>query len=149
MNVGETFGAKKDLLDKGPPTSVFVGVSKDEVERIKNYLLAELEAAKVDQNQALQNLDKEVDELRARDIRLGNKLPPAVQSLPSKVVHYNMDIASCSPPRAWRTVCGWHYHRSDFVFVTKVDGLHPCKKCWDLARGNGVRDGEGPSKSQP
>jgi hypothetical protein len=149
VNVGETFGAKKDLLDKGPPTSVFVGVSKDEVERIKNYLLAELEAAKVDQNQALQNLDKEVDELRARDIRLGNKLPPAVQSLPSKVVHYNMDIASCSPPRAWRTVCGWHYHRSDFVFVTKVDGLHPCKKCWDLARGNGVRDGEGPSKSQP
>ena len=106
VNVGDTFGAKKELPDTGPPTSGFVGVSKDELERIKNYLLAELEAAKVDQNQALQNLDKEVDELRARDIRLGNKLPPAVQSLPSKVVHYNMDIASCSPPREWRTVCG-------------------------------------------
>ena len=147
VNVGDTFGAKRELPDTGPQANSFVGVSREEVEGIKNYLLAELEAAKVDQGQALQNLDKEVEELRARDIRLGNKLPPAVQSLPSKVVHYNMDIASCSPPRAWRTVCGWHYHRSDFVFVTKVDGLHLCKKCWDLARGNGVRDGEGPSKA--
>ena len=149
VNVGEVFGPKRETPDTGLVAGGFEGASKDEIEGIKNYLLAELEAAKVDQNKALQNLDKEVDELRARDIRLGNKLPPAVQSLPSRVVHYNMDIASCSPPRAWRTVCGWHYHRSDFVFVTKVDGLHLCKKCWDLARGSGARDGEGSSRNQP
>ena len=136
VNVGDTFGAKREVQEWTNNPGKGEHTSKEELENVKNYLLAELERAKADQESALTALDAEVEDLRKRDQRLGNRLPPIVQSVASKVIHYNMDIASCSPPRAWRTMCGWYYHRSDFVFITKVDGLHMCKKCWDLAQSN-------------
>ena len=136
VNVGDTFGARREVQEMAINPGKGEHTSKEELENVKNYLLAELERAKADQESALTALDAEVEDLRKRDLRLGNRLPPIVQSVASKVIHYNMDIASCSPPRAWRTMCGWYYHRSDFVFITKVDGLHMSKKCWDLAQSN-------------
>ena len=136
VNVGDTFGPMRETQERTCNPTIGDHTSKEELENVKNYLLAELERAKADQESALSALDAEVEDLRKRDLRLGNRLPPIVQSVASKVVHYNMDIASCSPPRAWRTMCGWYYHRSDFVFITRVDGLHMCKKCWDLAQSN-------------
>ena len=122
------------------------GPTHEELENIKNYLLAELDLAKADQKRATTALDNEVEAMKKRGLANGDRLPPVVQATTSKVVHYNMDIASCSPPQAWRTLCGWHYHRSDFVFITKVDGLHLCKKCWDLAQGNRAKGEQGPQQ---
>ena len=62
------------------------------------------------------------------------RLPPFVQTLGSKVVHINWDMTSCTPPLAWRTLCGWHYHKSDYVFTTKAAGGDRCKKCLDIAQ---------------
>ena len=142
VNNGETFANAREGVSRDLNTLPVSGPSKEDVELVKNYLLAGLEAAKADQSKALATLDAEVEAIKARDIRLGNKLPPIVQAIASKIVHYNMDIASCSPPQVWKTLCGWHHHRSDFISVTKASGLNTCKKCWDLAQSNRVRFGE-------
>eukprot|EP00435_Cladocopium_sp_Y103_P049698 s2086_g15.t1 len=125
-----------------PAAPIQRGPTFEELENIKNYLLAELSLAKEDQRKATEMLDAEVEAMKARNTQHGDRLPPVVQAVASKIVHYNMDMASCSPPQVWRTLCGWHYHRSDFVFITKVDGLHLCRKCWDLAQSNRVKVGE-------
>ena len=120
VNAGAAFSNMGGFSSNQQPLPPLQGPSDEERENIKNYLLAELDMAKADQRKAVQALDTEVDNMRKRSLANGDRLPPVVQATSSKVVHYNMDIASCSPPQAWRTLCGWHYHRSDFVFITMV-----------------------------
>eukprot|EP00435_Cladocopium_sp_Y103_P063023 s871_g24.t1 len=136
VNLGHTFatgdGSNSSNAITYPPREA----NAERLEEIKVYLLTELEAAKVDNAKSLQALDQEVAALKSRDEKLGNCLPPAVQAVASKITHHNMELASCSPPHLWRTLCGWYYHRSDFVFVTKVIDLQVCKKCADLAQSN-------------
>ena len=140
FGVGEAQNHPTGLVN--PPAEI----NREELENIRTDLMAELAALKVDQSLALRKMDAEVEAFKERDFKLGDRLPSVVQSLASKIIHYNTDMASCSPPRCWRTLCGWHYHRSDFTFVTKVDGLNMCRKCWDLAQCNRVRNGEGGGK---
>eukprot|EP00435_Cladocopium_sp_Y103_P068073 s699_g31.t1 len=85
-------------------TAVTKGPTHEELENIKNYLLAELDLAKADQKRATQALDAEVEAMKKRSAQNGDRLPPVVQAVASKVVHYNMDMANCSPPQAWKTL---------------------------------------------
>eukprot|EP00435_Cladocopium_sp_Y103_P027474 s2680_g6.t1 len=142
VNMGSAFRNMEGISAGSGAAPAPKGPSYEELEEIKNYLLAELDMAKADQSKATAALDAEVEEMKRRNKQSGDRLPPVVQAMTSKIVHYNMDMASCSPPQAWKTLCGWRYHRSDFVFVTKVDGLHLCKKCWDLAQSSRGRNGE-------
>eukprot|EP00435_Cladocopium_sp_Y103_P069440 s29_g33.t1 len=120
VNLGHTFATGDSSNSNNAITCPPREVNAERLEEIKVYLLTELEAAKVDNAKSLQALDEEVAALKSRDEKLGNCLPPAVQAVASKITHHNMELASCSPPHLWRTLCGWYYHRSDFVFVTKV-----------------------------
>eukprot|EP00435_Cladocopium_sp_Y103_P009859 s2919_g2.t1 len=120
VNMGQAFKTE----GSGGPASQNQGDSGQQglirMEEIKVYLLAELEAAKSDNAKSLRALDDEVEALKLRDASCNNSLPVGVQAVASKITHHNMELASCSPPHLWRTLCGWYYHRSDFVFVTKI-----------------------------
>ena len=107
------------------------------VEEIRNYLTAELTIFKQSNERALKALDFEVKSLKKRTDKQGGNLAPYVQSINSKVVHRNWDMASCTPPLAWKTLRGWHYSRSNFIFCTKGDGGEACRKCEGIARSRG------------
>eukprot|EP00435_Cladocopium_sp_Y103_P076222 s94_g82.t1 len=143
VNLGHTFATGESSNSNGTVSQVSHETTAERLEEIKVYLLTELEAAKVNSAKSLQALDNEVAALKSRDEKLGNSLPPIVQAVASKIIHYNLELASCSPPHLWRTLCGWYYHRSDFVFVTKVGDLQVCKKCADLAQSNRARQVRG------
>eukprot|EP00435_Cladocopium_sp_Y103_P024202 s286_g5.t3 len=142
VNTGGAFANMGNTTSSVQTNTGVTGPTYEEVEEVKNYLLAELSLVKADQLKATQALDAEVEAMKERSKHNGDRLPPVVQAMASKIVHYNMDMANCSPPQAWKTLCGWHYHRSDFVFVTKVDGLNLCRKCWELAQSNRAKGGE-------
>lgn len=91
---------------------------REDWEEVKNYFLVTMEAVKTDQNQAFKNLDAEVENFREKFGDSGT-LPKLVQSTASKVIHLYHDIATCSPPFAWKTLCGWHYAKSEFVFLNQ------------------------------
>lgn len=69
----------------------------------------------------------------------GGNLPPKLQSLNSKVTHFNQPTPSASPPVTWRTMCGWHYYGSHFTFV-QGEMVVNCAKCVQL---NAIRQGGG------
>ena len=64
--------------------------------------------------------DRRLDEVR--DYLLAENC----SDIGSRIIHVNWDMTSCIPPPKhggiWRTLCGWHYHKSDYVFSTKDQG---------------------------
>ena len=58
-------------------------------------------------------------------------LPSRVQSLPSKVIHWNLAKAAASPPVSWRAACGWAFYGSNFVFAG-AEAEVTCQKCKTL-----------------
>ena len=101
-------------------------------ENVKLQLQTELEAIRLDQKATFEKLDKEVEILKARNRDGGDRLPPLVQHYQSKVVHFNADLANCSPPYVWKTLCGWHYYQSDFLFISGRGEFTLCRKCTEL-----------------
>ena len=104
-------------------------VAQKDLEEVRDYLTAELAALKQDQNKMIEALDKEVESLRSRGARRGDRLPPYVQALASKIVHVNLDMPNCAPPYCWKTKCGWSFGRSDYVFLDHAEDNQVCKKC--------------------
>eukprot|EP00435_Cladocopium_sp_Y103_P025351 s1252_g6.t1 len=119
---------------KGIATYDVKAVTEDELKAWKAQLKKEMEELKghIDEK------GKENDEQVALWAKLYREnpgtLPRRVQSLTSKVVHWNVARASTSPPISWRSACGWAYYGSNFVFVeqeaeakprTSVDMRHP------------------------
>ena len=102
------------------------------IEEVRAHLSVEIAAMKANQEATLKALDAEVEAMKQRGQARGDRLPTYVQAKLSKIVHTNLDLPNCSPPHTWKTMCGWAYFKSDFVFVTKADGLTLCKKCLDL-----------------
>ena len=96
---------------------------------IRLQLETEMEAIRLDQKATFAKLDKEVEALKARCKNDGDRLPPYVQHYQSKVVHLNMDMANCSPPFMWKTLCGWSFYQSDFLFIRGEGDFPLCKKC--------------------
>ena len=152
VNANPTFGTTNPPTFS-PPAQVTVFKQDDtKIDEVRNYLTLELEALKDNQTKALATLDAEVEAIKARGEKSGDRLPLYVQALASKIIHCNMDIPNSSPPHSWRTRCGWHYAKSDYVFVTRVEGGAICKKCNDTNSEvimrpsneveNGMKDGD-------
>ena len=104
------------------------------LEDVKAQLATEVEAIRLDQKATLDKLDQEVKVLKERAEKGSDKLPPFVQHYNSKVVHYNSNLANCSPPFAWKTLCGWSYYQSDFLFISGKGEQQLCRKCLELAQ---------------
>eukprot|EP00435_Cladocopium_sp_Y103_P075433 s22_g57.t1 len=85
VNLGQTFSSKGEIQLAAPATNPAGQMSAERMEEIKVYLLAELEATKVDNSKCLRALDAEVEALKMRDEKMGNSLPPGVQAVASKV----------------------------------------------------------------
>ena len=58
-------------------------------------------------------------------------LPKKVQSISGKLVHWNLTVPATSPPVSWKTMCGWYFYGSNFVFVDQAAPL-TCMKCVGL-----------------
>ena len=148
VNNNPTFGHSVGLSDKPTETKELQLVDNTRIEEVRNYLQVEMESLKSDQSRAFEMLDAEVKVMKERGSRRGDRLPLLVQATASKIVHQNMDIPNCSPPLSWKTRCGWHYFKSEFVFITEVGSWPLCKKCVDplatllAPKGNEVEDGE-------
>jgi hypothetical protein len=102
-----------------------------DVEEVRDYLLAL--AAEL-QERALRALDIEVENLKKRNEKTQGRLPPFVQTLCSGMIHHNWNMTSCTPPLAWRTLCGWHYHKADYMFTMTDEGTKVCRKCIEIAQ---------------
>ena len=113
--IEELYGTKEQSSEakEGPKPS---GSS---IEDVKNYLMAEICSFREGSEKSIKALDFEVESLKKKAERHDGNLPPYVQALNSKIIHHNWRTATCSPPLAWRTLCGWQFHKSDFVFSTK------------------------------
>ena len=57
----------------------------------------------------VQDLANQFEEFQSKG---GGNLPPFVQSMSSKMIHFNISLVATSPPMTWRTKCGWHYSGS-------------------------------------
>ena len=102
-------------------------------EEVRTNLVVEIEALKLDSVATKARLDKEVAAWQARlDEGQGN-LPKLVKSVHSAVVHVNASWAACTPPATWRTLCGWYYGRSSFVFEASAGSEADCIKCRNLS----------------
>jgi len=125
--ISDLYGTKDN--DGGP-----VFYRAKDVEEVRDYLLAELMLAREHQERALKAMDFEVESLKKRSDRNNGKLPPYIQALNSRIIHHNWNMTSCTPPLAWKTLCGWHYHKADYMFVWSEDGGKVCKKCTEIAQ---------------
>ena len=57
VNNGETLGTRYEATPSNMNPAPAIGPSQEEMENVKNYLLAEVEAAKADHDKALAALD--------------------------------------------------------------------------------------------
>lgn len=104
-----------------------------DIEEVRDYPLAELSLAAEHQERALRAMDIEVENLKKRNEKNNGRLPPFVRRLGGDVIHHNWNMTSCTPPLAWKTLCGWHYHKSDYMFTTSCEGGKECQKCMEIA----------------
>ena len=75
----------------------------------------------------VQDLANQFEEFQSKG---GGNLPPFVQSMSSKMIHFNISLVATSPPMTWRTKCGWHYSGSQYIFLNKAEPHLPqCAKC--------------------
>ena len=98
--ISDLYGTKEEGQRSMDP-----GELDRQVEEVRNYLMSEMALAKEHHDRAVKALDFEVEAMKKRADTHGGKLPPFLQSLGSKIIHDNWDMASCSPPMAWRTKC--------------------------------------------
>ena len=105
-----------------------------DVEEVRDYLLSELSLAQEHQQRALKAMDFEIESMKKRADRNNGRLPPFVRLLDSRIVHHNWNMTACTPPLAWKTMCGWHYHKSDYMFLASEEGGQVCKKCMEIAQ---------------
>ena len=132
VNNNPSFDPKLDTT-KGGATVYVPDDEENRVEEVRNYLTAELAALRLDQKKALETVESEIENLKARQLKKGDRLPPYVQSIASKITHSNLDLPNCSPPFCWRTRCGWSYYKSDYVFLEDRGTSVLCKKCEEPA----------------
>jgi hypothetical protein len=105
-----------------------------DMEEVRDYLLSELSLAQEHQHRALKAMDFKIESMKKRANKNNGRLPPFVRLLDSKIVHHNWNMTACTPPLAWKTMCGWHYHKSDYMFLASEEGGQVCKKCMEIAQ---------------
>eukprot|EP00435_Cladocopium_sp_Y103_P064633 s1151_g26.t1 len=93
------------------------GVSEDELKLWKAQLRREMGELKSVLDKKDEERDKEFDQWVRFYKGNPGSLPKKVQSLPSKVVHWNLAHSAMSPPLTWKSACGWCFYASNFVFA--------------------------------
>eukprot|EP00435_Cladocopium_sp_Y103_P003205 s166_g1.t1 len=107
-------------------------ISEDELRNWKNLLQREIKELKAEVQEKHKENDAQFDNWAKIYKENPGSLPRKLQSLPSKVIHWNLARSTASPPITWRTACGWSYYGSNFTF-TEPDVELTCQK-WHNAR---------------
>lgn len=66
-------------------------------------------------------------EVRMNTSELAKYLPSLVKSVKQQVVHANSKTLLLAPPVAWRTMCGWYFHASNYEVLVRDHRGHLCK----------------------
>ena len=93
----------------------------------------EIEALKMDHKGTKESLMREVQALEEKANTRGGLLPKLVFSGRAQVMHCNEDVAICSPPFSWKTLCGWRYGGSNFTLQDGAQNKITCQKCKAIA----------------
>ena len=128
---------------------------KNEMEAFK-VLQSSMPAEQADQQALIKDLKREITLLKSsrrsdrtnlrkavkalEDKMVGNQkyLPPVVVSQKLQVAHYNSRALIVSPACLWKTLCGWQYCSSNYVFADEVGTMAVCQKCEGLAQSKEV-----------
>ncbi len=128
---------------------------KNDLEAIK-VLQSSMPSEKEDQQVLVDDLMKEIKlvksgrkldrtrirkEVKALEKKMANNqkyLPPVVVSQRVQVAHYNCRALIVSPACLWKTLCGWQYYNSNYMFADDVGTMVTCQKCMGLAQSKEV-----------
>eukprot|EP00435_Cladocopium_sp_Y103_P074181 s120_g47.t1 len=101
-------------------------ISEEELRNWKNLLQKEIKELKAEVQEKHRENDAQFDNWAKIYKENPGTLPRKLQSLPSKVIHWNLARSTASPPITWRTACGWSYYGSNFTFTDPdVELSHP------------------------
>ena len=145
VNVGDKFGAgEADLKLKGDFSDVKVlQASVPACPEVKLCMVEDLKK-KIRQLKSGRRLDKvalkkSVKELEGKMNENRKYLPTIVISQKLQVAHYNTRSLLVSPSALWKTLCGWQYYHSNYVFADDVGTMVVCQKCMGLAQSKEVK----------
>ena len=76
-------------------------------------------------------------EVRMNTSESAKYLPSLVKSVKQQVVHANSKTLLLAPPVAWRTMCGWYFHASNYEVLERDHTEVTCAKCQASALWHG------------
>ena len=146
VNIGTTFESKRTdqchweegSLARTKPIEEEYGGDQEVWRKEKmGELELELEAVKLDCSGMRKKLTEEVAALEKKADSRKGLLPNLVFSGRAQLLHLNEDIALCSPPYTWKTVCGWRYNGANFTLQNGSRDEITCTKCKNIANIRG------------
>eukprot|EP00438_Fugacium_kawagutii_P021844 Skav233013 [mRNA] locus=scaffold909:91090:97039:+ [translate_table: standard] len=94
----------------------------------------EVAAFKKGTKEGMDSLQADVSTLQAKIYLAANYIPCKVKSVKQGVIHRTHRTRSCTPAVTWKTLCGWHFHTADYLFVDDENTKETCSKCLNLAQ---------------
>ena len=145
VNASQTFGPMAQQSCTTAPVDNMKEIAQDQairkmgkevesLEKKTDLLKVELEAVKLDGDGMKAQLADEVEKLEAKSIKNKGLLPKLVVCTRTKVAHWNLPSAICSPPYTWKTTCGWKFGGGSFTFEEGTMGDVDCQKCRGCAK---------------
>ena len=144
VNVGSKFGMSetesklKGELDSLKVLQASVPSNFDLQQRIAEDLKKDLKQLKSSRFHDKSLMKKAIKELESKMANNQKYLPQYVVSRKVQVVHYNSRALIVSPACMWKTLCGWQYYHSNYVFADEVGTMAVCQKCASFAQGKEV-----------
>ena len=145
VNVGDKFGQgeTEDKIRKESEEFKILQTSVPECSELKigvmNDLKKEIALLKSNRRKDRLVLRRSVNDLEKKMKENQKYLPPVVISQRLQVAHYNSRTLIVSSAPLWRTLCGWQYYHSNYVFADDMGTMASCQKCLALAQGKEVR----------
>ena len=148
VNAFGTFGGgntkNEDMPSKDTPRAraqdlaiTAMGKEVESLEKKTDLLKIELEAVKLDSEGMKAQLNEEVEKLEAKSTKNKGFLPKLVICTRTKVSHWNLPAAICSPPYTWKTACGWKFGGGSFTFEEGTKGDVDCQNAKGCAKHEG------------
>ena len=125
--------ANEELVEKNLASLLRTGLHTKEDTNVQEALAlklrVELESFKHDSDCAQKKLQEAMDSLEHKFVTGMKYLPKLVKSDRYKVVHANSQTLVSAPAAFWKTLCGWMYYNSVYVFEEGDDTKVTCEKC--------------------
>ncbi len=144
VNVGCKFGdseAKIKLKNEMETVKILqssIPAGQEIQQALIEDLKKEIKSVKSGRRMDRVRIRKEVKSLETRMANNQKYLPPVVVSQRVQVAHFNCRALIVSPACMWKTLCGWQYYNSNYLFAEDAGSMVTCQKCVGLAQSKEV-----------